>query len=149
MRAAVALVLIAACLGCGRTRPAPGEREWVANTRAIIRQLQVDLSQLSGTDTVTEAGKTLSDQSRLYVALVAYTDFGGCRHMLAGLGRTPARFRHAGLELDRACTALQRSSALFTEAVPDDSARELAAAARSAFRATGPLLRSELALARR
>jgi hypothetical protein len=146
MRAAIALVVTAACLGCGTTRAAPGEREWIANTRGIIRQLQVDLGELSDAGTVADAGKTLTDESRLYAALVVYTDFGGCRHMVAALGTTPARFRRVDLELNRACTSLQRSSALFTKAVADHDARVLAAAARSAHRAAGPLLRGELAL---
>jgi hypothetical protein len=146
MRAAIALVVAAACLGCGTTRAAPGEREWVANTRGVIRQLQADMGQVSDAGTPAEAGRTLTDESRLYAALVVYTDFGGCRHMVAALGRTPPRFRSVGLELDRACADLQRSSALFTKAVTDDDARVLASAARFAGRAAGPLLRGELAL---
>jgi hypothetical protein len=147
MRAAIALVITVACLGCGTTRAAaPGERQWIANTRGVIRQLQVDVSQLSGADTVAEADKTLTDESRLYAALVVYTDFGGCRHMVAALGKAPARFRRVDLELNRACTNLQRSSALFTRAVTADDARVLAAAMRSARRAAAPLLRGELAL---
>ena len=146
MRAAIALVATVACLGCGTTRPAPGEQQWVANTRGIIRQLQADMSQVADTGTAAEAGRTLTDDSRLYAALVVYTDFGGCRHMVAALGTTPARFRRVGLELDRACANLQRSSALFTEAVAGKNARTLAAASRVARRAAGPLLLSELAL---
>ena len=146
MRAAVALVVIAACLGCGTTRAAPGERQWVANTREVIRQLQVELGQLSGADTLADAGRTLNQESRLFAALVVYTDFGGCRHMVATLGRAPGRFRRVDVELNRACADLQRSSAQFTRAVADHDARVLAAAARSALRATGPLLRAELAL---
>ncbi len=61
MRAAVALVVIAACLGCGTTRAAPGERQWIANTRGTIAQLRADLSQLSGADTVAAARRTLTD----------------------------------------------------------------------------------------
>jgi hypothetical protein len=146
MRAAIALVVTVACLGCGTTRPAPGEQEWVTNTRGIIRQLQADMSQVSDAGTAAEAGGTLNDESRLYPALVVYTDFGGCRHMVAALGPAPARFRRVGVELDRACANLQRSSALFTKAVSGENARTLAAAARAARRAAGPLLLSELAL---
>ena len=146
MRAAIALVVTVACLGCGTTRPAPGEQQWVANTRGIIRQLQADMSQVADAGTPAEAGRTLTDESRLYAALVVYTDFGGCRHMVAALGTTPARFRRVGLELDRACANLQRSSALFTEAVAGKNARTLAAASRVARRAAGPLLLGELAL---
>jgi hypothetical protein len=146
MRAVIALVVIAACLGCGATRPAPGERQWIANTRGVIRQLQADLGQVSDAGTLPEAGRTLTDESRLYAALVVYTDFGGCRHMVAALGRAPARLRSVGVELDRACANLQRSSALFTEAVTDDDARALTAAVHSARRAAAPLLRGELAL---
>src|SRR6476659_1371305 len=113
MRAIIALVVTAACLGCGTTRAAPAERQWIANTRGVIRQLQVDLGQVSDTGTVAEAGRTLTDESRLYTALVVYTDFGGCRHMVAALGKPPARFRAVDAELERACTNLQRSSALF------------------------------------
>ncbi len=148
MRAAVALVVTVACLGCGTTRPAPSEREWVANTRGIIRQLQGDISQLNGADTTADAGRTFTDDSRLYAALIVYTDFGGCRHMVGTLGETPTRFRRVEAELNRACADLQRSSSLFTQAVGENNARMLAAAARTAFRATGPLLRSEIALGR-
>ena len=146
MRAAIALVVAVACLGCGTTRPAPGEQEWVANTRGIIRQLQADMSQVSNAGTPVEAGRTLNDESRLYAALVVYTDFGGCRHMVAALGRAPTRFRRVGRELDRACANLQRSSALFTSAVAGENARTMAAAARAARRAAAPLLQGELAL---
>ena len=104
------------------------------------------MSQVSDGGTAAEAGRTLTDESRLYAALVVYTDFGGCRHMVAALGTTPARFRRVGLELDRACANLQRSSALFTEAVAGENARTLAAASRVARRAAGPLLLGELAL---
>ena len=148
MRAAIALIVTVACLGCGTTRPPPGERQWVANTRGIIKQLQADLSQVSDAGTPAEAGRTLTDESRLYGALVVYTDFGGCRHMVAALGTTPSRFRRVGLELDRACANLQRSSALFTEAVAGENAHTLAAASRVARRAAGPLLLGELALGR-
>jgi len=146
MRAVIALVVTAGCLGCGTTRAAPSEQQWIANTRGIIRQLQADMGQVSDAGTPAEAGRTLIDESSLYAALVVYTDFGGCRHMVASLGRPPARFRRVGLELDRACTSLQRASALFTEAVAGKSARTLAAAARVAHRASGPLLLGELAL---
>jgi hypothetical protein len=146
MRAVIALVVTVACLGCGTTRPAPGEQEWVANTRGIIRQLQADMSQVSDAGTAVEAGRTLNDESRLYAALVVYTDFGGCRHMVAALGRAPTRFLRVGLELDRACANLQQSSTLFTRAVAGENARTMAAAARAARRAAGPLLLGELAL---
>lgn len=146
MRAAIALVVTAACLGCGSTQPAPNDREWIANTRGVIRQLQADLGQVSDAGTAEEARGTLRDESRLYAALVVYTDFGGCRHMVAALGEPPARFRHVDAELDRACASLQRSSALFTKAVSGHDARVLAAAARSAHRAAEPLLRGELEL---
>ena len=148
MRAVIALVVTVACLGCGSTRPAPGDQEWVANTRGIIRQLQADMSQVSDVGTPVEAARTLNDESRLYAALVVYTDFGGCRHMVAALGRAPSRFRRVGRELDRACANLQRSSALFTSAVSGENARTMAAAARAARRAAGPLLQGELALGR-
>ena len=63
--------------------------------------------------TAAEAGRTLTDESRLYAALVVYTDFGGCRHMVAALGTTPARFRRVGLGA-RAC---MRESAAVVGAV--------------------------------
>ena len=72
----------------------------------------------------------------------------GCRHMVAALGTAPARFRRVGLELDRACADLQRSSELFTKAVAGHDARVLASAARLASRAAEPLLRGELGLGR-
>jgi hypothetical protein len=66
--------------------------------------------------------------------------------MVAALGRAPKRFRRVGVELDRACANLQQSSTLFTRAVAGENPRTMAAAARTARRAAGPLLLGELAL---
>jgi hypothetical protein len=149
----VAGLVAAACLlasaGCGARAHQGGarqaDREWVDNTSGVIDQLQRDLVLGSAAgDSLAAARKAL--RSGLYTLLVAYTDFGGCRHMVAALGRAPARLRSVGLQLDRACASLQRSSALFTEAVADHDPRTLTAAVRFAQRATQPLLRGELAL---
>ena len=146
MRAAIALVVTAACLGCGTTRAAPGEREWIANTRGIIRQLQVDLGELSDAGTVADAGKTLTDESRLYAALVVYTDFGGCRHMVAAAGQPPARFAAAERSLGSACTLLEQAAALFTRATIEHDAQALVAAGRVTQKASPFLLRAKAAL---
>src|SRR6184192_1365772 len=99
MRRSVAVLSATACLaisaGCGGTGPADrsshADREWVDNTAGVIDQLERDLQlESSGGDTIAAARETL--RGSLYTVLVAYSDFGGCRHMVAAAGAAPSRF---------------------------------------------------------
>jgi hypothetical protein len=149
MRALVALGVVAVCAGCATVRPPVGSvpaREWSQNARGVIELLRNDVIEVSGGDRVPGARRVLHDDSQLYVALVAYTDFGGCRHMVGSLGVPPRRWHAVALQLAHACDALQRASTLFSEAMAASDVRVLAAAASSAERAAPPLDRAALAL---
>src|SRR5438876_6926186 len=110
MRRSVAALSATACLaisaGCGGTAPADhsseADREWIDNTAGVIDQLQRDL-QLESTagDTIAAARETL--RTGLYTVLVAYTDFGGCHHMVAAAGIPPERFAEVTRTLTAAC----------------------------------------------
>src|SRR5437773_11762329 len=122
MRRSVAALSATACLaisaGCG-TAPAdhssPADREWIDNTAGVIDQLERDLQlQSNGGDTIAAARETL--RGSLYTVLVAYTDFGGCRHMVAAAGDAPSRFAEVTRTLAAACSLLQRAAVLFTRA---------------------------------
>jgi hypothetical protein len=146
--AAVLAVSLAAC-GDHRgstTRSAAGE--WTANAAGVIEQLRSDSLGAADGDTVPSARAALHDESRLYGLIVAYTDFGGCRHMASALGAPPPSFGATAATLGRACADLQRAAALFTRAATATEPRALVAAAR-AVRAAAPLLeRAELELHR-
>ena len=146
----VALAALAAVLaaGCGAQPEAakPSSREWVANARGVVEQLRGDVVAVAGFDRLAAARKGLDDESELYGLLVAYTDFGGCRHMVAAAGATPARYRPARAVLDSACRLLERGAALFTRATTRHDARALLAAARTTARAAPLLVRARVAL---
>ena len=93
--------------------------------------------------------RALREDASLYTALVVFTDFGGCRHMVGALGTVPARFAAAKAQLDRACDSLQLSSTLFTRAVRDSSVGTMGDALDTAQRALAPLDRAQLALRRK
>jgi hypothetical protein len=137
--AAVLAVSLAACGGHrgSMTRSASGE--WTANAAGVIEQLRSDSLGAADGDTVPSARAALHDESRLYGLVVAYTDFGGCRHMASALGAPPPTFGPTAAELDRACADLQRAAALFTRAATATDPHALVAAAR-AVRAAAPLL---------
>lgn len=142
----VALVLV--CAACGGSPPHRDvEREWVANAHGVIRQLRDDVLLVAGGDQAPVARRTLADDSELYGALVVYTDFGGCRHMVAALGAAPLRFERSARQLGRACDDLQRAATLFTRAVARSAPDVLVAAARSALHALPALDRAQLRLA--
>jgi hypothetical protein len=128
--------------GCGGTAQSgqsrQAEREWIDNTAGVIDQLQRDL-QLGSTagSTIATARETL--RSGLYTVLVAYTDFGGCHHMVAAAGVPPEGFARVTRTLTAACRLLQRSSVLFTRAAKVDDAAALVQAGRVAASAA-PLL---------
>jgi hypothetical protein len=142
MAALSAAACLTAAAGCGGSTPSirsqPADREWIDNTSGVIDQLQRDL-QLGSTagNTIATARETL--RSGLYTVLVAYTDFGGCHHMVAAAGVAPERFARVTRTLAAACRLLQRSAALFTRAAKGDDPAALVHAGRVAASAS-PLL---------
>jgi hypothetical protein len=149
MRRTVAGLVAAACLlasaGCGARAHQGGarqaDREWVDNTSGVIDQLQRDLVLGSAAgDSLAAARKAL--RSGLYTLLVAYTDFGGCRHMVASAGVAPERFAKVTRPLHVACSRLERAAALFTRAASDDDAPALVEAERLATSAAPLLVRA-------
>jgi len=147
MRETLAGFLAAGCLlasaGCGGTaqKPPQGDREWIDNTAGVIDQLQRDLVLGSAEgDSISAARKAL--RNGLYTLLVAYTDFGGCRHMVAAAGATPERFAKVNRTLGTACARLERAAQLFTRAASDDDAAALVEAGRLASSAAPLLVRA-------
>lgn len=111
----------------------------------MIDQLERDLVLAStGGTTVSAARETLKEG--LYTVLVAYTDFGGCRHMVAAAGDAPKRFARATRELARACARLRRGAALFTRAASSGNPADLVHAGRVVSSAGPFLLRAKIAL---
>jgi hypothetical protein len=137
--AAVLAVILAAC-GNGSASPhRQGVSEWQANAAGVVTQLRADtVSALDGAN-LGAARAALHDESRLYGLLVAYSDFGGCRHMASALGEPPDGLGDAAVTLGHACASLQRAAALFTRAAANSDPRSLVAAAR-AVQDAGPLL---------
>jgi hypothetical protein len=143
----VAAACLAALAGCGGSgQPASqGDREWIDNTSGVIDQLERDLVlQSGGADTVAAAREEL--RGGLYTLLVAYTDFGGCRHMVSAAGTAPTRFSHVTQSLDGACTLLERAAALFTHAATANDATALVQAGRVASQASPLLVRAKVGL---
>ena len=146
-----AAVLVAFTAGCGAgASPTPTpDREWIANARGVVEQLRSDVVAVSGYDRLATARTGLRDESQLYGLLVAYTDFGGCRHMVAAVGvEPPGRARVVRL-LYRACVHLQRADGLFTRSVAHRAPALLATATRAAIAAVPALDAAALELARR
>jgi hypothetical protein len=146
--AIVVVALLAA--GCGRasSRAESSSREWVANARGVVDQLRGEIVSVSGFDEVVAARKGLRDDSQLYGLLVAYTDFGGCRHMAAATGVEPPGRARVVVLLDRACAHLERADALFTRAVAHMAPRLLVGATHQAVAAVPLLDAAALELAR-
>jgi hypothetical protein len=147
LSAASAAVVFAACGGGVSQPPRSAASEWRANAAGVIDQLRADTAAAaSDGDSISSARAVLLDDSRLYGLLVAYSDFGGCRHMVAAAGDPPLGFRLVDATLGRACGGLQRAAALFTRAASRSNAPALVAASR-AVEAAAPLLeRAELEL---
>ena len=154
MRRSVAALSATACLtvstGCGGGGAPSGlsqqaEREWISNTAGVIDQLQRDLQLESAAgDTIAAARETL--RSGIYTVLVAYTDFGGCRHMVAAAGVAPERFAEVTRTLRAACALLQRSAVLFTRAATKDDPAILLEAGRVASSASPLLVHAKVEL---
>ena len=153
MRTTTAGLFAAACIaasaGCGGQahsgRSARADREWIDNTAGVIDQLQRDLPLASsGGGSLREARDAL--RGNLYTPLVAYTDFGGCRHMIAAAGIPPPGFTRATRPLHAACVLLQHAAALFTRAASHHDAAALVSAGRTASAAAPLLVQARAAL---
>ena len=144
-----AAVLAAAVFvaGCGAATPAPTDREWIANARGVVQQLHGDVVAVSGYDEIGAARTGLRDESQLYGLLVAYTDFGGCRHMVAAVGVEPPSLAGVVRSLRRACVHLQRADLLFTRAVAHHRPLLLAHATTEALASVPSLDAAALGLA--
>jgi hypothetical protein len=146
----LAALAAAACLlasaGCGENAQLASaeqaEREWIDNTGGVIDQLQRDLVlESSAGETLAAARAAL--RSGLYTLLVAYTDFGGCRHMVSAAGVAPERFAEVTRTLGAACVRLERAAGLFTRAASADDAPALVEAGRLASSAAPLLVRAK------
>jgi hypothetical protein len=142
-------VLVVVAVGCGASASPSPDREWIANARGVVKQLRSDVVAVSGYDRLETARAGLRDESQLYGLLVAYTDFGGCRHMVAAVGAEPPGFARAVRLLRRACLHLQRADDLFTRAVARRAPRLLAHATRETIGATPSLDAAALELSHR
>jgi hypothetical protein len=131
------------CTACGASPPPRGaDREWTENAQGAVVQLRDDVLVAVGID----AEQAVRNESSLYAALVVFTDFGGCRHMIGALGAVPRRFVGADAQLGVACAQLRRAAALFTRAVSRSSVGLMKEAIETAQRALLPLDRAGLAL---
>lgn len=140
------MLVLSGCGGSGPpARSAQADRQWIDNTSGVIDQLQRDLVlESSAGDTLRAARAQL--RQGLYPTLVAYTDFGGCRHMVAAAGTAPAGFEEAGRSLGAACALLQRAAALFTRAASRHDPAALVRAGQVASSAVPLLVRAKAAL---
>jgi hypothetical protein len=146
-KTAVVLAVAAFAAGCGAGAPPPTDREWTANARGVVEQLRGDVVAVSGYDRVGAARAGLRDESQLYGLLVSYTDFGGCRHMVAAVGVEPPQLAGVVRSLRRACLHLQRADRLFTRAVAQHAPRLLVDATQQALAAVPSLGAAALELA--
>jgi hypothetical protein len=147
-KTAVVLAVAVLVAGCGAATPAPTDREWIANARGVVQQLHGDLVAVSGYDEIAVARTGLRDESQLYGLLVAYTDFGGCRHMVAAVGVEPPSLTAVVRSLHRGCVHLERADLLFTRAVAHGAPRLLVRATTEALAAVPSLDAAALELAR-
>jgi hypothetical protein len=146
---AAALAIALAGTGCGARASSQNDREWDANARGVVEQLRGDVVEVAGFDRLALARRGLRDESELYGLLVSYTDFGGCRHMVAALGAEPPGRRRASDLLRRTCVHLRRADDLFVRAVAGSAPRLLVAATREVLAGVPLLDRAALELARR
>jgi len=149
LAAAACLTALAGCGGAARPPDSPAaDREWATNAKAVIRILLRDLDlSTSGGATVAAARHSLHDGSTLYTILVAYTDFGGCDHMVASTGPPPPRFARTDRALRAACVPFERAADLFGRATRSSNAHTLLAATRTALKGSPPLEQARLDLA--
>ncbi len=98
-------------------------------------------------DTLPAARHALRDDSDLYALVLAYTDFGGCRTMVSGLGSPSTRLAPVKTALATACGHLERASALFTQSTKGTDPGVLLAASRQALDASPILYQAGFRLA--
>ncbi len=134
--------------GCGAQSAPPPVGEWRDNARGVAQQLRGDVVSIAAIDRVPTARIALHNDSQLYGLLVAYTDFGGCAHMVAALGAEPQQFGAARRLLALACKRLRVADSDFTHAVAHNDPRLLVRANTAAQRSLAPLERAQLALRR-
>jgi hypothetical protein len=140
-------VMLAALTGCGGTSVQTPERQWTANVAGLIDQLRNDVVlSADGSGDVASARRALHDDSDLYDLVLAYSDFGGCDHMLANAGVASARFARVVATLGAACSRLQHAATLFSRAASGNDPQALLAASREAGRASPSLVRAALEL---
>ena len=146
IRKTVAAVVVFVLAGCGSEGPAPPDREWRANAQGVVQQLRQDVVSVAAFDRAPAARVALHDDSQLYGLLVAYTDFGGCAHMVAALGVEPPQFVRVRRLLATACGHLRIADSNFTRAVARGDPWLLVRATSAAARALAPLERAQIAL---
>jgi hypothetical protein len=137
-RLLVAIVaLVCAACGSGQAKTTTATREWRANARGALIQLKqdVDATDVGGT-TRRDAARALASTSDLFGLLVAYSDLGGCRAMIAATAAPPP----IAAQLARPCGRLQHAAALFTRATVHTDADALVRAGREARRAEPELV---------
>jgi hypothetical protein len=152
-QAAGAALVAAGLVGCGggpagHLSRAAVDREFVANTSGVIDQLDEDVSVATpaGVD-LAAARRALRNESDLFGLLIAYSDFGGCNKMVAGVGEAPKRYRAVVRQLTAACGRFERGAQLFTDAASQHDARALVAASRQIKAAAVLLYRATLRFA--
>jgi hypothetical protein len=131
------VALVCAACGSGQAKTTTATREWRANARGALIQLKqdVDATGVGGT-TRADAARALANTSDLFGLLVAYSDLGGCRAMIAATA-APAPL---AAQLARPCNHLQRAAALFTRATVHSDANALVRAGQEARRAEPELV---------
>jgi hypothetical protein len=148
LRQTTAVVFVAVLAACGGTAPSQTDREWISNARGVVEQLREEVGSVSGYDQLGAARTGLHDESQLYGLLVAYSDFAGCRHMVAALGVAPPRLAGVVRSLRAACLHLQRAGRLFTRAVAQHAPPLLVDATPEAQAAVPSLYAAALELGR-
>ena len=146
LRKTVAAVVVLALAGCGSPAAAPPDREWRANAQGVVQQLRQDVVSVAAFDRAPVARVALHDDSQLYGLLVAYTDFGGCAHMVAALGVEPPHLARVRRLLADACRHLRMADTFFTHAVSGGDPQLLVLATTAAAQALAPLERAQIAL---
>jgi hypothetical protein len=148
LRETITMVVVASlAVSCGGGAMAPTDREWADNAGGVVVQLRADVVAVSGYDRLAAARTGLADDSQLYGLLVAYTDFGGCRHMVAAVGAEPPERARVVDLLAGVCGRLQNADRLFTRAVSRRDPRLLVRATHVAVAAVPLLDAAALALA--
>jgi hypothetical protein len=137
--------LVCAACGSGQATTAPASREWRANAAGALTQLQQDVAATDvGGTTRADAAGALADTSDLFGLLVAYSDLGGCRQMIAATTAPAA----VASQISRPCAHLERAAALFSRATVRSDPDALVRAGREARRAEPELVHA-LAVVRR